>query len=158
YPHYHYGYGYAHYHYGYPRWGFYGYYGPELYYPSISLSFAPAYYGYSSTPAYYYDSSPVVTTYANSPAAITSTASAPERIPAPRAELPPPSESKWFRYDGDRPAAPPVELIPPARDLDVPKVPELPRPPAVPKLGPSPSDLPIAVAATAVTKKYSYPA
>jgi hypothetical protein len=152
YPHYHYGFGYTHYHYG-PHWGFYGYYAP-YYYPSFSLSFGPAYY---YAPAYYY-SSPVVATYTAAPATVVTQARTAERIPAPRQELPVPAESRSFRYDGDRPAAPPVERIPPARELDAPKVPELPSPPAVPRLGPSPSDMAVATPALSVTKKYTYQA
>jgi hypothetical protein len=157
YRHAHYGY-YGHAHYG-PYWGFYGYapyysgyYWPS-YYSSYSLSVGPAYY-YAPAPAYYY-SSPVISTYAAEPATIVTRASTPERIPAPRDELPAPTESKSFRYDGDRPAAPPVERIPPARELDVPKVPELP---GVPRLGPTPADMAITVPASSVTKKYAYQA
>jgi hypothetical protein len=158
YGHAHYGY-YGHAHYG-PNWGFYGYHWPHYYgsywpryYTSFSLSIAPAYY-YAPAPVYYY-SGPVVTTYAAEPATIVTRANTPERIPAPRDELPAPTESKSFRYDGDRPAAPPVERIRPARDLEVPKIPELP---GVPKLGPSPADMAIAIPAGTVTKKYTYQA
>jgi hypothetical protein len=147
--------GFGHVHYG-PNWGFYGYYAP-YYYPWFSLSFGPAYYS-SPAPVYYY-SSPVISTYATAPATIVTQSSPAEKIPAPRADLlPAPTESSSFRYDGDRPAAPPVERIPPARDLDVPKLPELPAPPPAPRLGPSPSDMAVAVPATSVTKKYTYSA
>jgi hypothetical protein len=151
-PHNHFAFGYAHFHYG-PSWGFYG-----SYYPWFSLSIGgPAYY-YAPAPVYYY-SSPVVATYTAAPTTIVTQSSTAERIPAPTAELPFPAESKPFRYDGDRPAAPPVERIPPARDLEVPKLPEVPTPPLPgPRLGPSPSDMAVSVPATTVTKKYSYPA
>jgi hypothetical protein len=68
--------------------------------------------------------------------------------------LPAPST---FRYDGDRSTTPPVDRIPPAK-IDVPKVPPLPMPPDVPKLGPSPNELKVSTPSPDAKKKYSYPA
>lgn len=149
-----YGYPYFGYGYGWPSWGYYGYYGPRYYYPSWSLAFAPSYYYWPTAYCYY---TPVVANYPVTTTIITRATPA-EPTTAPSDELPAPSGSRSFRYDGDRPAAPKVERIPPARDLDIPMVPDLPATPGVPKLGPSPADMQVASRAATVTKKYTYPA
>ncbi len=160
-------YGGVHYHYGYSHyghgWGYYGYIGPG-YSAAFSVAVAPAYY-YPAPPMAVYTTPPLAV---NSAPAVSNISPAPEIVAKPieinrqaarpSAELPQPTESKSFRYDGDRPAAPPVERIPPARNLDVPPVPKVPAAPPVPKLGPSPVDMSVSVSATVVQKRYVYAA
>lgn len=159
----HYHYGYRPYAYGYRSYAYYGhrpysygfglsfgYYGPRYsygypYYSFNSYPFYSSYYypsAYYSAPPVYYGSPYVIYTSVGS-----NTADDDVAIP----------NQSTFRYDGDRSTTPPVERIPPAK-IDVPVLPELPAPPSVPKLGPSPTELKVSTPAPATKKKYSYPA
>jgi len=140
---------------GYRPYSYFGYWPYSYSYFAPSLSFyAPRYYSYPVY-SYWYDLPPVyysVPSYYYSPIVIYS----------PIASASPSTDERrngttTFRYDGDRPTTPPVERIPPAK-IDVPTVPELPKPPAVPNLGPSPTERMVSAPLPTVKKKYSYPA